>query len=759
MPIESPVLDDLGFSDIEQLLRSRIPVYAPEWTDHNDSDPGITLIQLFSHLGEQLGYRLNQLPEKNYLEFLKMIGIRLKPAEPALTLINFVLATPENVTQFLIPAGSTINAESDADEPPVFETDRNLDVVPAQLAAMATTRSPALTQINSVSDVGPTAGSEDALSYIDERFSLVWDGKSPKLKDLPTDPITLFPGPSEQEHEYLWLGLAFNPSVTAGFLGSRVNLHVQLDDDEQPAPDARSQCGAAEAEIVDFSAPDDDLVGYQFYRPPQPGESEGTWRDVNIIGDTTQGWTQSGVIRFDVPTRMGAVPDDEWQEVESELLHPLIGALKNPVRGAPELVPASGWIRVLFKAVRPAATIRAISFNTAPATSAVTSINEQLGVGNGRPGQTMMLANPNTFRNSLELVSFSRGADLVEEQWSEVESFDSVGAFDRAYVLDAESGTIAFGDKQNGVPPAVTERLVARSYRHGGGLDNDVPVGLVNAPSALPPAVDAAINIVAAKGGKDAETLLEAKIRAPKEMQSQERVVTDGDFRFHAEQTPQYRVGRAEVVSFHKPYPEGRMVTGTLIPKAGLDFDVRIPGVVSVIVVPDESGLYPTPSKGGLRKVCEYLDTRRLVTTEVYSAPPQYVRISGLDIQMRAETGYTRTQLREAIAELLEDYYHVLNGGEDGAGFPFGATIHHSDLIAQVFKVQGVRRVERLTAMIDGRTPDEAPVPMVWRSERLAPVRLVNCVENENDIESFVLMTDENVFVDSSSVNVRFTGA
>ncbi len=74
MPIESPRLDDLKFDQLEQMLRSKIPVYAPEWTDHNDSDPGITMIQLFSHLGEQLSYRLNQVPEKNYLEFLKLKG-------------------------------------------------------------------------------------------------------------------------------------------------------------------------------------------------------------------------------------------------------------------------------------------------------------------------------------------------------------------------------------------------------------------------------------------------------------------------------------------------------------------------------------------------------------------------------------------------------------------------------------------------------------------------------------------------------------
>jgi len=74
MPITPPNLDDLRFDRIREDLVRRIPVYAPEWTDHNESDTGITLIELFAHLAEQVGYRLNQIPEKNHIELLKLLG-------------------------------------------------------------------------------------------------------------------------------------------------------------------------------------------------------------------------------------------------------------------------------------------------------------------------------------------------------------------------------------------------------------------------------------------------------------------------------------------------------------------------------------------------------------------------------------------------------------------------------------------------------------------------------------------------------------
>src|SRR5437870_6842167 len=124
MPIASPQLDDLTYDrTVEEILR-RIPVYAPEWTDYNDSDPGVTLIQLFAYLAEQVGYRLNRVPEKTYVEFLRLVGVTLDPAKPASTRMAFALAKPEIAEGVLIPAGTRITAK--APQSPVFETDAPL---------------------------------------------------------------------------------------------------------------------------------------------------------------------------------------------------------------------------------------------------------------------------------------------------------------------------------------------------------------------------------------------------------------------------------------------------------------------------------------------------------------------------------------------------------------------------------------------------------------------------------------------------------
>jgi hypothetical protein len=76
MPIPLPNLDDRSFADLVEEMRALIPRYAPEWTDHNLSDQGIMLIELFAYLTEALIYRLNRIPEASEKRFLELLGVK-----------------------------------------------------------------------------------------------------------------------------------------------------------------------------------------------------------------------------------------------------------------------------------------------------------------------------------------------------------------------------------------------------------------------------------------------------------------------------------------------------------------------------------------------------------------------------------------------------------------------------------------------------------------------------------------------------------
>src|SRR5688572_26302317 len=84
MPLELPVLDDRTFDQLLAEARRRIPVHTPEWTNFDgESDPGITLVELFAFLTDNLLYRANRVPELNRLKFLQLLGIPLQPAAAA----------------------------------------------------------------------------------------------------------------------------------------------------------------------------------------------------------------------------------------------------------------------------------------------------------------------------------------------------------------------------------------------------------------------------------------------------------------------------------------------------------------------------------------------------------------------------------------------------------------------------------------------------------------------------------------------------
>jgi len=73
LPLTLPNLDDLRWEDLVEEGRSLIPAYAPEWTDHNPSDPGITLIELLAYAGERLMYQTNRITTQQMIAFLKLI--------------------------------------------------------------------------------------------------------------------------------------------------------------------------------------------------------------------------------------------------------------------------------------------------------------------------------------------------------------------------------------------------------------------------------------------------------------------------------------------------------------------------------------------------------------------------------------------------------------------------------------------------------------------------------------------------------------
>src|SRR6476469_9588668 len=115
MALPVPNLDDRRFQDLVDDAKRLVQRRCPEWSDHNVSDPGVTLIETFAFMTDQLLYRLNQVPDRMYVKFLEMIGLRLLPATPAKAPVMFCLSAPA-VTDVGVPTVSvkdTARTESD----------------------------------------------------------------------------------------------------------------------------------------------------------------------------------------------------------------------------------------------------------------------------------------------------------------------------------------------------------------------------------------------------------------------------------------------------------------------------------------------------------------------------------------------------------------------------------------------------------------------------------------------------------------------
>jgi predicted phage baseplate assembly protein len=136
MPLPTPALDDRTFQDIVDEAKRLIPRYCPEWTNHNVSDPGVALIELFAWMSEMVLYRVNQVPDRLFVHFLNMVGIEPFPPSVARTDLTFWLSAVLE-QPVLVPANTPVMTQTSVAETDtvVFTTTQDLLIAPPDLVA------------------------------------------------------------------------------------------------------------------------------------------------------------------------------------------------------------------------------------------------------------------------------------------------------------------------------------------------------------------------------------------------------------------------------------------------------------------------------------------------------------------------------------------------------------------------------------------------------------------------------------------------
>src|SRR5258708_1711284 len=295
MPLTAPNLDNRQFADIVTEAKTLISRYAPEWTNFNESDPGITLVELFAWMTEILVYRLNQVPGRNYIKFLQLIGIELKPAQPAKAELTFSLSR-DDISTVIVALGTQVAAASSSGQPVIFETDQALIAIGAKLTAVQTF----------------------------DGFGYTLQTKKNAVAGQWFYPF----GPKPQPGNALLLG--FQSSLS--FPTEQINLAVSLFQDGLTPPVMK--CGTA--------IPPPATLVWEYWGGSQ-------WQAINLDSDGTRAFSQAGHVLFPGPgsaavaAKVGNVTDNLFwirARVESATyeMPPQISAVRTNTIGATQAI-------------------------------------------------------------------------------------------------------------------------------------------------------------------------------------------------------------------------------------------------------------------------------------------------------------------------------------------------------------------------------------------------------------------------------------
>ncbi|HEX8224030.1 MAG TPA: putative baseplate assembly protein [Allosphingosinicella sp.] len=510
MPLEAPNLDDRRFQDIVDEALQLIPRFAPEWTDRNDSDPGIAITKLFAWMTELTLYRLNQVPERAYVKFLQMVGIEQRPAAAARVEVSFAAAR-NDVSEIWVPQGTQVAAAADAEGPVLFETLAPLAVLGTPLAAVQ-----------------------------------LWDGfaYSQATTAAGAEGQWLYPfGPRARAGAALMLGFAGPASLTAGPIDLLVQL---LQSGDSPEPVSRGDPAALD------SGPAPARLVWEYWDLAQ-------WQPLTVIRDDTGAFTRSGhlvlrgpggaarlAVRGDVATplywlrcRVEAPGWERAPRLDSVLINTVeaiqASARRDEVVGRSDASPGQQFAL----ATRP----------VLPATGA-----EKVATADGRSVDILSLR-----------LEVDEGSGFTA--WQEVADFHASGPDDPHFTLNRTTATVAFGDGVHGRIPAVFAptgmrgNIVARHYLSGGGRRGNLPAGAVATIQSFLPGISAVANPYPATGGAIEETVSAAKGRAAAEIAANGRAVTAADFELRALEAG---VRRAKALALAHPRYPGVAIPGSV---------------------------------------------------------------------------------------------------------------------------------------------------------------------------------------------------
>jgi predicted phage baseplate assembly protein len=472
---------DQSFDDIYRELRDRIPRYNPQWTNFNDSDPGITLLQLFAWLAEMTLHRMGEVPRKNYLKFAQLLGLELKGPQAATLQLVFTPKAAERPAT--IPAGSQYSARGETGLV-TFETVEALDVIGAPLAAMFVVADGAIRRID-----------------------------PPELPaSAPFWPLGRNPAPGDA----LYLAFKPSPANTRPFPAKMRFLALR------PAADtdgAAQRAGERERDLV----PPVDLAWEHAVDP-----DHNLWEGLSMLGDTSVALTRDGTMTVAGPREAHpGVPPGLAAQVATPHYWLRLRLDQNSY--------AQGRAPYLEHFLPNA--VEAVNLSTGEATV--------LGPSNGRAGQSFALPRHPVDAGSLRIEVTPAGGTAQTDWVRVDDFFASHAQDKHFVLDAAAGTVRFGDGVAGMIPLAGATIAAPVWRHGGGAAGNAVEPGGVKIMSRQLAGIDKVSNPRAASGGADEQDLDDFLRTAPGRLRSDRGAVSASDFELYATSVAGVRKARA----------------------------------------------------------------------------------------------------------------------------------------------------------------------------------------------------------------------
>ena len=689
MTFPAPKIDDRRFQDLVREALDRIPAHTPEWTHLGESDPGVTMVELFAFMAESVLYRANRVPDAARSKFLDLLGLKLSPARPARGIATF---DPGKRTDSVrLDAGMELRSGAIP-----FRTTTAIDVVPVSALAMVKEKAK-LTDSQAKYYDSLYRSLKKNTPNLDSYRTRILDGKTPvDLGSATVDgrlwiALLLPKAPSAQGRSdalkqawralagrYLSLGLAPHLASRPRNIGSTRGA-ASLDD---PTPLAKIEIPLATS---------------------KDGKAIAGWRSRPFRGGTSlhQG---PDVLEIQLPSDPADLDISPWDDIDP--LESGVGEFPPSLDDSCLADRVVGWIRI-EPSTSSDFSVLWTGINACWIEQRKIVENEILGTGNGTPDQEFKLQHAGVVSSSVELrvvpsdsnEAWTEIDDLAaagpEVRWTDPSAPPGSGSTDNrpvdVFSVDARSGTIRFGDGLRGRRPGAGTKVIAR-YHTCTGSQGNLPKDSIKSGPDLPVDVKPT-NPIATWGGADEENVETGAKRVSSWMRHRDRLVTSEDFAEIARSTPGVDLARIDVV------PAWHPDLATSLPG-------DVPGTVTLMVVPRADAANPgrpSPDAAMLDAVCKHLDPRRLVTTEIIVQGPRYVGIR-LSLGITAAGGFSAPDVRDRLERRLRRYLSPVRETAAGdshtktmeSGWPLRKEVNALEILVEAAREDGVLRIDQL---------------------------------------------------------------